>query len=285
MSTPPLRLSRRSGRRAGRRRRGVSQRTARRRRVVDVGDALEELVDGVGERARRDGGSRSPRSRGRRRPAPIDERRERVLGIRRDHALAGEVLARRERQAGALGVAHPLAVVVEACEPVGEPAGARLEERDAQLGVPLETPPRSSATAAVICSSGCEHTWRAAKPVKRSDPIVGPARTPSASWTAEHAAGLLERVVERRPRGAVEVLVAEVVRAHDHADETELGRATRGLAVAAAGSRGTMPTAGETARVGRAVPGDPVVVRAARAPRRSPRRARAGTGTNSPIDG
>ena len=80
----------------------------------------------------------------------------------------------------------------------------------------------------------------------------------------EHEAGLLERVVERVERGVAEVDVGEVVRPHDDARQPErgrvagLGRGERRIALRDDGHPG------EPARVGRAVSGDPLVVRGAR---------------------
>ena len=60
-----------------------------------------------------------------------------VLGVGRDHALPLEVL-RRLHAHGGEQLPPRLQVSIHAVEPVGEPGRARLEEGDAQGGVPLE---------------------------------------------------------------------------------------------------------------------------------------------------
>ena len=211
---------------------------------------------------------------------------EPVLGIARDDALPREVLRRREREVRGLAVVHPLAVVVEAREPVRHPTGARLEERDAQLRVTLERAvehearhrghllhrvrarvAQREAVEAVACRSSAR-----CKPRPSCTASTRPVSS-SASYSGSYARSPRLRPYRWLGRAII-------------ADEPELGRAARlGRARPPDRASGAMPAAGQPALVGRAVPGDPVVVRAGTRRPTRPRRAPVGTGTNSPTDG
>ena len=91
-----------------------------------------------------------------------------------------------------------------------------------RLGWRSSAPSSMRLAIAAICSSGCEHACRSAKPSKRSRPIVGAAQ-PETLVHREHEAGLLERVVERVVRAVAEVAAVEMVRARHHRDEPERG--------------------------------------------------------------
>ena len=98
--------------------------------------ALEEAVDGVGPRRFRMGKVGRPDDMvGAQRGDGVAD--ERVVGLGRDHALPRHVLARPELRLRHLGP-EELPVLVEAVQPPGQPAGARLEHTDPETRVPLE---------------------------------------------------------------------------------------------------------------------------------------------------
>ncbi len=228
----------------------------------DRPDPREELVDGCRERRVRVGEVARPDHVVC--PHVLDDgRRQRVLGVRRDHALAGEVLGGGQREVGTLGVEHPLAVLVEASQPVRQPPGSRLEERDAELGVALEH-------AAQQQRDHRRHLLeRMGARVARGEAreAVGPdgrAGTQAERLVhGQHATRLLEGGIEGRPRRGIEVVATEVVGADEHAGEAEARDPSsfdRGERRVARHHR----DAGQAGRLGRAVLGDPVVVRTTR---------------------
>ena len=98
------------------------------------------------------------------------------------------------------------------------------------------------------------------------EPVASDGRPvqPEALVHREDETGLLECVVERVVRAVAEVAAVEMVGARHHRDQPELGRATRlGRGPRRIGERRDADR-GQPGLVGRAVPGDPVVVPPAR---------------------
>ena len=151
-------------------------------------------------------------------------------------ALAGEVLRRRQRQPAVSVSCHPLAVIVEARQPVRSHPVPDSRNATRRLGWRSSAPSSRGSPSPPSAPAGASTAWRTENAVEAVAADRRPAHARGPRAPRARGRSLRQRVVEAgRRRGRAEAAAVEMVGSRHHAGESELG-GVAGLGRGSAGS-------------------------------------------------